>query len=40
MVTMNEILIACRNARLALLDDFCTICGGLEDFSDDEDGAV
>ena len=37
---LAEFLIACRNARLAFQDDFLTIRGGLDDFSDNEDGAV
>ncbi len=33
-------LTACRKARLAFQDDFRTLRGGLDDFSDDEDGVV
>jgi hypothetical protein len=32
-------LIACRTARLAFLDDHRTLCVGLDNFSDDDDGA-
>ena len=37
---LAEFLIACRNARLTFQDDFRTIRGGLDDFSDTEDEAV
>jgi hypothetical protein len=37
---LAEFVIAYRNARLAFQDDFRTIRGGLDDFSDTEDEAV
>jgi hypothetical protein len=37
---LAEFLIACRNARLTFQNDFRTIRGGLDDFSDTEDEAL
>jgi hypothetical protein len=37
---LAELLIVCHNARLTFHDDFRTIRGGLDDFSDTEDEAV
>jgi hypothetical protein len=32
---LPEYLIACRNAKIAFQDDFRTLRGGLDDFSDE-----
>jgi hypothetical protein len=37
---LADFLIVCRNARLAFQEDFRTIRGSLDDFSDTKDGAV